>query len=165
MSRSAWLRLLLGRSPRRTLLRGTLLAAVAAAVFFWVLLPVRAHGPSMLPTHPPRALLFVNTLSYRWGSPARGDVVAIRMAGRHLVYIKRIVGLPGEAIRIDHGLVLVDDQPLDEPYVKHRGPWSVPPTRLEPDEYYVIGDNRGMSREDHLFGTTRRRRLLGRVVF
>jgi signal peptidase I len=165
MSRPGWLRLLAGRLPRRALLRGALLAAAAAVVFTWALLPVRTHGPSMLPSYPPRGLAVVNTLSYWRGAPGRGEVVAIRLAGPNLVYIKRIVGLPGEAIRIDQGVVYVNDRPLDEPYVKHRAPWSVPSVSLTSEEYYVIGDNRGMAREDHLFGTTSRDRILGRVIF
>ncbi len=141
------------------------MVALAFVIFGYVLLPVRASGPSMLPTIPDGKLLFVNAFAYRWFEPQRGDVVAIRMAGWHVVYVKRVVGLPGDRVAIASGTLLVDGEPLDEPYVKRRAAWNVPETVLEPDEYFMVGDNRGMKQQQHDFGTTRRARIIGKVLF
>ena len=153
-----------GRHPRRTLARAAALVAGAYIVFGHLLIPVRGEGPSMLPTIRDGQILFVNTLAYAGGTPGRGDVVAINVAGRRLLYIKRVIGLPGERLRIDAGTVLVDGAPLDEPYVERRRPWDVPEVALGDGEYLVIGDNRGMAASNHEFGKARRERIVGRVV-
>src|SRR6476469_750095 len=107
----------LGRNPRLTLLRAGALIVSAIVLFGWVLLPVRLAGISMLPTYQNGALNFANRAAY-WGrSPARGDVVAIRMAGNGAFLVKRIVALPGEQIAIEEGTVLIDRRPLEEPNV------------------------------------------------
>ena len=158
--------MLVGRNPRRTLGRAAATVAVSAAVFGWVLLPVRAHGVSMAPTIEPGGLHLVNRLAFVFGAPSRGDVVAIRLAGRSVVYVKRIVGLPGERLRIDGGTVYADARALDEPYVRNRRPsWTLPETTLGPDEYFVVGDNRGMPIDQHDLGKVRRARVVGKILF
>lgn len=153
-----------GRNPRRTLARIAALVAGAYIVFGHLLIPVRGAGPSMLPTLQDGEFLFVNTLAYVGAGPRRGDIVGISLAGRRLMYIKRIVGLPGERLRIDAGTVYVDGVPLEEPYVERRRPWDIGEVVLGDDEYLVIGDNRGMTANNHDFGKARRERIVGRVV-
>ena len=158
--------ILFGRRPRRTLIRAAILIAVSAAVFGWILIPIRAQGISMQPTLEPGSFHFVNRLAFARRPPARGDVIGIRLAGPGVMYVKRIVGLPGERVRIDGGVVLVNDEPLDEPYVKNRSPsWSLPETVLGADEYFVVGDNRGMAIGQHELGRAKRGRIVGKVVF
>ena len=160
-----WRTLVMGHSLTRTIARACALVLVAAIVFGYVLLPVRTQGVSMLPTYRSGALILVNTLAYRWRLPERGDVVAIRMAGWRVMYIKRIIGLPGERIEVVGGRVLVDGRPLEERYVRHRAAWMVPEALLGPDDYFVVGDNRGMAQEQHEFGTVPRERIVGRLLF
>ena len=158
--------ILLGRRPRRTLIRAAVLVVVSAVVFGWILIPIRAQGISMQPTYEPGSFHFVNRLAFARRAPARGDVIGIRLAGPGVMYVKRIVGLPGERVRIDGGVVLVNDAALDEPYVKNRNPsWSLPETTLAGDEYFVVGDNRGMPIGQHELGKAKRVRIVGRVVF
>jgi signal peptidase I len=159
-----WRRLAFGSRPRRTALRAAALAAAAYVVFGHALIPVRGEGPSMQPTLRDGQLALVNRLAYWRSDPRRGDVVALSLAGRRVMYIKRIVGLPGERIRIAAGVVYVDDVALDEPYVERRAAWDVPETHLSRGEYLLIGDNRGMSIRQHDFGRAPRRRIVGRVV-
>ena len=84
-------------------MRVLILALISFALFTWVLLPVRAQGISMEPTYEPGTFHLVNRLAFRWRDPVRGDVVAIRLAGTRVVYVKRIIGLPGEKLRIEAG--------------------------------------------------------------
>lgn len=119
----------------------------------------------MLPTYRSDTFNLVNRLSYVRASPRRGDVVAIRLAGPNVVYVKRIVGLPGERVAIVGGQVHVNGEVMLEPYVKHRRPWDVGEVTLAPDEYFVMGDNRGMSPGEHDFGRVDGWRILGRVMF
>ena len=154
-----------GARPRRTTVRVLVLAAVSVLTFGWILVPVRAEGISMLPTYQSGSLHLLNRFSFVGSGPARGDIVGIRFSGPHVLYIKRVVALPGEQIAIANGTVLIDGRPLDEPYVQRRAPWNVPETRLGPEEYYLIGDNRGMRAEQHDFGRVTRSRIVGKVMF
>jgi signal peptidase I len=158
-------RLIFGANPRRTFVRIAVLAVISLGVFRWVLLPVRAEGISMEPTYQSGSFRLVNRLAFSTRPPARGDVVAIRLAGRRVVYVKRIVGLPGERLGIVEGVVHIDDRPLDEPYVRHRRAWDLDEVTIGADEYFVVGDNRGMTMRDHALGRVDAARIVGRVVF
>lgn len=158
-------RIIFGQDPRRTAVRVIALAGVAFITFTWLLTPIRTEGPSMLPTYTTDSFNLVNRLSYAFGAPSRGDVVAIRLAGPSVVYVKRIVGLPGERVSFARGVIYVNGTALDEPYVRHRRPWDVPEITLSPTEYFAVGDNRGMSAGSHTFGAVDRGRILGKVVF
>jgi signal peptidase I len=156
--------IVLGRRPRRTLLRIAVTITTAIVVFGYVLLPVRGVGVSMTPVIEDGQLVFVNRLAYVSGAPRRGDIVALRAAGRRVVYVKRVVALPGERVGIDGGTIHVDGRPLDKPYVRDRRPWTSAVATLGNDEYLVLGDNRGMPLDAQSFGRVRRERMLGRVV-
>ena len=156
--------LLIGRSLGRSLIRGLSMALALLLGSWFILVPVRAHGPSMTPTYSDRQLLLVNRLAYRFGEVRRGDVVAITLNGAQAVLVKRIIGLPGERIRIDAGQVMIDDKPLSEPYCVYRLPWNILETQLGPDEVFVIGDNRAMLEKYHDFGRADRSRILGRLI-
>ncbi len=185
----AWLRIaLVGRQPRFTLVRIAVVAAVAFIVFGFILLPIRIDGPSMLPTYREGRFNLVNRLAYLRHEPHRGDVVTIRVSGREysgaeflhdlirvrvqlrrlfrprIMYMKRIVGLPGETVAFSGGRLLVDGQPLDEPYCVFPCDWERPPQRLGADQYFLVGDNRAMRMEDHTFGVPERARIVGKVI-
>jgi signal peptidase I len=156
---------LFGRNPRVTLIRAGTLIVAAGFVFGYVLLPIRLYGISMLPTYRDGCVNFANRLAYVWREPARGDIVAIRMAGPGVVYVKRIVGLPGERLEISMGVVLVNGEPLVEPAVAYRAPWNLPALTLATDEYFVVGDNRAMAMDNHDFGRATRNRIIGKMIF
>jgi signal peptidase I len=161
-----WLRILIGRHPRRTLLRGLVLGLLCWFWFTQVWLPIRIFGISMEPAFHDGQVRLLNAWAYRWKKPHRGDVVSIMMVDRHALLLKRIIGLPGERISISGGIVYINGQPLDEPYVKkNRAPWFRSEVLLKPDEYLVIGDNREMARRDHVEGEVPAERILGRVLF
>jgi signal peptidase I len=145
--------------------RVLVLAAISFSLFRWVLIPVRTDGISMMPTYESGALRLVNTLSFTGGKrPDRGDIVAIKLAGPHVLYVKRIVGLPGERVAIAGGFVQVNGIQLSEPYVRSRKPWSYNEVTLGPREYFVIGDNRSVaSRGD--FGRVDASRIVGKLLF
>jgi signal peptidase I len=98
-------------------------------------------------------------------TPSRGDIVAIKLAGPHVLYLKRIIALPGERISLSAGQVYINGMPLPEPYVRNKSGWDVPEVTLTTREYFVIGDNRGMRAKDHDFGRVDVSRIAGKVVF
>jgi signal peptidase I len=161
----SWLRILvIGRNPKVTLLRVAVLIVTCFIVFRFILLPARIEGISMLPTYKDRSVNFVNRLAYRWHEPRRGDVVGIRLAGPHVMYMKRIIGLPGETVSFVNGRVQINGEVLDEPYEKTPCDWNRPPIKLGPDEYFVVGDNRTMPSENHVFGKAGRDRIVGKAL-
>lgn len=157
--------LLFGRNPRATLVRIVALVASAYVIFGYVLLPVRLEGISMEPTYRDGQVNFANRLAYAWGEPARGDAIAIRMAGPGVVYVKRVVGVPRDRVEIIMGVVNINGEPLIEPHVVKRAPWNMAPVTLRDGEYFVIGDNRAMRMENHDFGRTTRDRIIGKMLF
>ena len=162
----SWIRrITLGRDPRRTLTRVAVLTAVSVVTFGWLLTPVRVSGISMEPAYHDSTLNLVNRIVYRIRSPRRGDVVAIRLAGPNVLYVKRIVALPAERVSIVEGIVEINGAPLIEPYVHKRERWNYPEVTVGPREYFVIGDNRSMSMGNHDFGRVDARRVLGMLLF
>jgi signal peptidase I len=166
--RPHWLHLLTyGRNPRTTLIRTAILVIVCYIIFFshLVLRPVRVDGISMQPTYKDRSVNFINLLAYKWHEPRRGDVVMVRFAaGEHGMLLKRIVGLPGETVAFDGGRILINGEPLDEPYEKWPSDWTLPPRLLGTNEYFIVGDNRTMRWQDHTFGKVDRERILGKAL-
>jgi signal peptidase I len=162
-----WLRVLaLGRKPTQTLVRIVVLVVLSTVVFKCVLRPVRVTGASMEPTCHDGAIKFVNRVAYFRQEPQRGDVVAIRMSrtGLSVMYMKRIVGMPGDTVAFHRGRLVVNNQEIPEPYVVLSYPWNRAPITVGPDEYFVVGDNRAMEIEDHVFGVAEKWRLVGKVI-
>lgn len=156
-----------GRRPKLTLVRIAVLVVTCLILFKGVLLPIRITGISMLPTYKDRSVNFVNRLAYRWHPPRRGDVVDIRYADgadTRLTYLKRVIGLPGETVAFENGRVLINGEPLDEPYLKLPCDWGCSPVKLKDDECYVVGDNRTMPPADHWHRPVLLRQIVGKVV-
>ncbi len=163
-SPSFWRIVLIGRNPQLTLIRIVLLVAVCVLVLKYIVLPIRVTGISMLPTYPDRAIRLVNRLAYRSHAPQRGDVVAIRLTGEHLMLLKRIVGLPGETLEFINGTLYIDGEPIQEPYVKMPCYWNLGPLQIGPGEYYVVGDNRSMAERDHTKGRVSLSKIVGKTL-
>lgn len=165
----------IGRRPRRTLIRlGVLIGAslLLIVLFGFVLTPVQITGPSMFPTFKDGGFNFVNRLAYLHNEPRRGDIVAIRFSPENLlspkhapVYVKRIVGMPGESVWFQSGKFYVNGKALEEPYLKFPSTdWESNPKKLGPHEYYVVGDNRSMPFDNHDKGAAERERIIGKVL-
>ena len=161
----------IGRNPRTTLVRLAVTLALVLIGFPMSVQPILVQGISMQPTYRDGQRRFLNKLAYRFSPPQRGDVIGIREAGKQVLLLKRVVGLPGESLRIVQGTVLINGEPLEEPYllpptngVRNPAPWNLQEVRLGQDEHYVIGDNRSMRQTDHYFGIVERERIVGRLI-
>lgn len=168
-----WIRIAsIGRNPKVTLLRIAILVVTCVVVFKFILLPIRVEGISMFPTYKDKSLNLVDRIAYVRHAPQRGDVVGIRLGGTNaayrapgVMYMKRIVGLPGETVAFGDGRLLINGSVLAEPYLKGECDWDRPPVTLGPDEYFVVGDNRSMPQEYHVFGKVDKERIVGKVLF
>lgn len=162
---AGWLqRVLIGRNPKRTAVRTVVLIITCWVVFRYMLLGIRVEGVSMMPTYRQSGVNFVNRVVYLFHEPQRGDVVAIRTSGISILYMKRIVGLPGETVAFHQGHAFINGTLLAEPYVKYGCDWELPPRLLGSDEYYFVGDNRSMPAADHEKGVAKRDRIVGKVL-
>jgi signal peptidase I len=161
---ASWVQIILiGRNPRFTLVRIVVLVVTCFVVAKFILLPIRVEGGSMLPTYH-NGVNFVNRLAYVSRDPQRGDVVALRLAGHSIMFMKRIVGMPGETVAFHRGHVYINGKLLPEPYVKLECDWERPAVTLEADQYFVVGDNRSMALEDHTMGEPHRNRIVGKIL-
>lgn len=126
----------------------------------------RVVGQSMEPTLVQDERLIVSKLSYRLHEPQRGDIIVFRDpndSGRNL--IKRIIGLPGEVVEIRNGLVYINGQQLDEPYLVEYSAGSEPQTPTPDGYYYVMGDNRNNSSDSRSWGVLAADNIIGKAAF
>jgi signal peptidase I len=142
--------------------------AVLALIAFAVmgLRPGQVSGYSMRPRIDSDEYVVINALAYRLGTPQRGDIVAFRHErSAPTVYLKRLIGIPGDHISIDRGTVAVNGVVLDEPYVRFHDVRSFAPLVVPPDAYYVLGDNRAGSDDSRAWGFVPAADLIGRALF
>lgn len=138
---------------------------VFSYIFFGhILTPFVIRGSSMEPTYHDGRINFCFKLRYILSKPKRFDVVAIQFSGKRWL-LKRIVALEEEEIEFRNGRLFVNGKLLDEPYVKYPWNWNLSPRRVEKGCIYVVGDNRGMPIENHLFGQTKVDRVIGSPIW
>jgi len=125
---------------------------------------IKIDGSSMEPNLHHGEFLIVSKVNYRIGEPERGDVVVFDFP-RNITqeYIKRIIGLPGEQIRVEGGRVYVNGILLTEPYLimepRYEGEWVVPENTL-----FVLGDNRNNSSDSHTWGIVPMENVIGEAL-
>jgi len=142
--------------------------AISAFIIVFLYQPVRVEGTSMLPMLEDQDRLFINKIAYRVGDIHQGDVVVFQYPrDRTKSYIKRVIGLPGDDIRIEHGRVYVNGAQLKEPYVPDRftDDKSQPEMVLAPNKYFVMGDHRSISSDSRDFGPVDRELIYGKAAF
>ena len=121
---------------------------------------------SMQPTLFEKDFVLVNKVVYKIGQPEYGDVIVFRYPPNPETtpYIKRVIGLPGDTVRITNGKVFVNDQPMVEPYISappdYNGQWFV-----GDNELFVLGDNRNNSSDSHHWGMVPVENVIGKAEF
>ena len=127
--------------------------------------PGQVSGLSMAPRIESDEYVLINALAYRMGVPRRGDVVAFRHErSAPSVYLKRIVGVPGDRVDVRRGIVYLNGAALREPYVLFRDARSAPAVVVPANAYYVLGDNRANSDDSRAWGFVPADDLIGRAV-
>lgn len=122
------------------------------------------HGQSMEPSIHHDERLLISPIPYLLDQPQRGDVIVF-MRQPDDALVKRVIGLPGETVYLHRGRVYVNGQLIDEPYIST--PCFVCADhvwKLGADEFFVLGDNRNISVDSHIFGPIRRDQIVGQVV-
>jgi signal peptidase I len=133
----------------------------------FVFQPFLVRGESMEPNFHNGDYLIVDELSYRFGEPGRGDVVVFKYPqDTSQRYIKRLIGLPGDIVKIQEGMVFVSDSELNESVylsteVVTAGAVDI---QLGENEYFVLGDNRQFSSDSRRWGVLPRDHIVGRAL-
>ncbi|MDQ6929671.1 MAG: signal peptidase I [Candidatus Eremiobacteraeota bacterium] len=150
------------RSAASVALQIAALAVLAAA--FFIRTP-QVSGLSMAPDISSGEYVLINTIAYRLGHPARGDVVAFRHErSAPSVYLKRIIGLSGDRIAIVRGAVFVNGSRLWEPYVRFPDARTFAVVTVPKDALYVLGDNRANSDDSRFWGFVDQPMVIGKAV-
>jgi signal peptidase I len=150
-------------------LRDIAIALVASVFIITVLYqPVRVEGISMQPGLRDQDRLFIEKFFFRYENINRGDVIVFHYPrDPEQSYIKRVIGLPGDTIVIHQGRVLVNNLPIDEPYVprRFRDTVSMGELVVPPGQYFVMGDHRSISSDSRAFGPVERSYIYGKAEF
>jgi signal peptidase I len=146
----------------------SILIAVILIVFIYQ--PVKVEGTSMMPTLTDQERIFINKFEYHYGlgQVERGDMVVFWYPlDTSKSYIKRVVGLPGDVVKIISGQVFVNGKPLEEDYVpeEYRDHISWGPERVPLEKYFVLGDHRSSSNDSRAWGFVDRKYIYGKAVF
>jgi signal peptidase I len=168
------------------LIAGTVAASAIGLLFVLSFRSFEAQGSSMEPGLSDGDGLLVARISYeeidfgffdwlplydssdlRWGSPGRGDVIVFDSPVRNQQLVKRVIGLPGDTVRIRAGQVYINDERLDEPYTQ--GTTACLQTcgdvLIQDGHYFVLGDNRAESVDSRQGWTVARGDVVGKVLF
>ncbi|MEI6627124.1 MAG: signal peptidase I [bacterium] len=151
--------------------------AIIFPVRYYIIQPFYVKGASMEPNFRDKEYLIVDEISYYIGEPKRGDVIVFHYPNDpKQFFIKRVIGLPGERIKVENGQIFISsDQKaesfklLDEKnYLSDGVKTSLPPkgysdTTLKEDQYFVLGDNRGASLDSRFFGPVDKKYIIGRT--
>jgi len=144
------------KSLVKRLLKSVIFITVAVIVLrTWVIegveIPPEMEESSMAPVIEQGERLFVLRFMYKLRRPYRGEIVVFwhtMASGKEVQYIKRVIGLPGDEITIQQGVILLNGIPLEEPYATGRvEEITIPPTLVPPGRYFVLGDNRAYSED------------------
>lgn len=145
-----------------------IVVAVAAALLIrtFIFEPVRVEGNSMLNTLHNDEYMIVTKYQYLFNDPQRYDVVICHYPGRgNTNFVKRIVGIPGDTVAMHDGVLYVNGEAVDEPYIDYVANYEMDAVLVESGHYFVLGDNRSSSNDSHApgVGQLTRDQIVGKV--
>ena len=141
---------------------------VSAFIIIFLYQPVKVEGTSMLPGLEDQERIFINKFVYRFDPIERGDIVVFHYPrDPNKSYIKRVIGVAGDRVRIEDGNVFVNGQMLVEPYVpqEYEDLRSYPEVKVPAHAFFLLGDHRTSSSDSREFGPVDQRFIYGKAVF
>jgi len=147
--------------------------AIFVVVYLFLFQPHQVKGNSMFPNFHDGEYILTDKISYRLGLPRRGDVIVFKAPKNEEVdYIKRIIGLPGDEVKLENNSMYINQKRLDESYLPSDYV-SLPgsflgenvPVRVPEGQYFVLGDNRNHSSDSREWGMVKRDEIIGKAFF
>lgn len=145
--------------------------AIIVPIRYFLIQPFYVKGASMEPNFYDHEYLIIDELSYRLHEPQRGDVVVFRYPNDpRQFFIKRIIGLPGERVKVESGRITIFDAAHPDGYLLDEQAYlgaamtaGIKDVQVGSDEYFLLGDNRGASLDSRVFGPVPGTLVVGRV--
>ena len=155
------------RRPRSAFVREIIETLLLTFFIFWLVNGLvgryRIDGNSMNPTLLNGEYLIISNFAYQLDDPQRGEIIVFRHPQSEMNLIKRVIGLPGDTVEIQNGVVSVNGVVVDEPYIQaaptYSSSWVVPE-----GQYFVLGDNRNNSSDSHAWGFLPTDHILGKAL-
>ena len=168
---NTWLRV--WRSQQENIRLVAIALVLALLIRIFIAEPRYIPSNSMLPTLHTGDRLVVEKVSYHFHQPEKGDIVVfeppqlLQNLGyrKDQVFIKRIIGKPGQKVSVNNGKVYIDDQPLAEDYIAEPPDYQLASVQVPDNEFFVMGDNRNDSNDSHVWGFLPKQNIIGRAVF
>lgn len=143
-----------------------LILALITLIFFGLICrPGIINGSSMEPTYPTTGLLFHSPLLLKMSELKRGDVVTIRYGNHRVMLLKRVIAFEGELVEFRDGVCYVDGIEQQETYIHKPCHWNLSPRIVQKGYIYVVGDNRSMNSDEHIFGQVKQDLLQGKALW
>lgn len=147
--------------------------SIFVVVYLFIAQPHEVKGSSMEPNFHNNEYILTDKISYKFRKPERGDVIIFKApTNPDLDYIKRVIGLPGDRVKVQNGYVYVNGLQLSEPYLKDKtflSPSNILKDGVEitvpPGFYFAMGDNRPNSSDSREFGPINGNSIVGRALF
>lgn len=147
---------------------------IVGSLIMTVLLRTYALASFYIPSSSMENTIMVGDLVMSWNAgyqllneePHQGDIIVFRpVVPSHDLWIKRVIGEPGDTVESYGGQVLVNGHVLTEPYIRERSYYDFGPVKVPPDEYFVMGDNRNDSSDSRFWGCLPRKNIVGRAAY
>jgi len=142
--------------------------SISAFIIIFLYQPVKVEGTSMMPSLDDQERIFVNKFVYRMEPIQRGDIVVFHYPrDPSKSFIKRVIGLAGDHIRIEAGQVFVNgvSREVDYDPADYADQRSYPEVIVRENAYFLLGDHRTMSNDSRDFGAVQQKFIYGKAVF
>lgn len=161
------------RSQQENIWLVAIALCLALLIRIFIAEPRYIPSDSMLPTLHQGDRLVVEKVSYLFHLPHRGDIVvfeppeALQSQGysKDQVFIKRIIGEPGQTVSVSQGRVYINNKPLTEDYIAELPAYELVAAPIPEEKFFVMGDNRNDSNDSHIWGFLPKKNIIGRAVF
>ncbi len=131
----------------------------------FIVTPVRVNGESMYPTLKDREIMLLNKIYYRFNDIKRFDIVVVNTKDEKI--IKRVIGLPGETLKIEDNILYINGQEVKEKFLKEETAdfdlEDLGMTKMPSDSYFVMGDNRDNSKDSRMIGPVKKSQIVGKT--
>lgn len=151
----------------------TFVGSIFIVIYLFIMQPNQVKGSSMDPTFTTEDYILTSKITYKFREPKRGDIIVFKAPGLdETEFIKRIIGIPGDTVKIQDGNIFVNNTLFDEEYISSRTSlWQDSfvqngvPLSVPPGHYFVLGDNRAKSSDSRRFGFIPQSSIIGVVVY